>query len=313
MTTHRLFGLATNLIVASLCFVASTSNADEASVRGLLTQYITAFNQHDAKAVAALWTEGGVHIDRVNDLKTEGREAIARDLEIVFEASPNAKLTGEVTSVRMIRPEVAAIEGNTVLSGSGVDPSRTSFSAIAVSEADGWKIDSIEELPIQSASSPRDALRELEWLVGKWQDESDDVVIQTTCNWSPNEAFLIRSYVATVGDAVDRQGTQVIAWDANRQEIRSWNFDTSGGFGEGTWTKSDDEWLVRSSQTSAEGNLSSGTYLIRRVDDNSMTVQLLGQESDGALLPNQDPIRVVRIVDGNEAPTSPTTENGDAK
>ena len=314
--SRRLFFHATICLGVLYAYLSpAMATADEAAVRGLLAKYVEAFNKHDANAVAALWTEKCVHIDRVNDLRTEGRDAIARDLEVVFEATPNARITGEVTSVRMIRPEVASVEGSTLLSGGGVDPSRSSFSAIMVSEADGWRIDSVEELPIAEAVTSRDALQELEWLIGKWQDDSDEAVIETTCNWSPNEAFLIRSYVAVIGETVDRQGTQVIAWDANRQAIRSWNFDSTGGFGEAIWTKNGDEWLVRSNQTSTDGSLSSGTYLIRKVDDDTMTVQLIGQESDGALLPNQEPIRVMRVLDADSTATDSAAPaaNGGAK
>lgn len=292
-----LFYAAAPMIFATTVVLSAPAKADEPAIRETMKSYIDAFNGHDAAAVAKLWTEKCIHIDRQTGAKTEGREAVARDLSVVFEATPDARLTGEVTSIRMIRPEVASVDGETMMSGGGVPASRSSFTAILVKEADGWRLDSVDETPIETTTDSVKALSELSWLIGKWRDESETAVVETNCNWSPNNAFLVRSYSVALGDAVESQGTQVIAWDAHRQTIRSWNFDTSGGFGEGTWTKVGNEWLVRSSQTSPEGTLSSGTYVITQVDQDTMTVQLIGQESNGELLPNEEPIRVVRVSD----------------
>ena len=48
----------------------------------------------------------------------------------------------------------------------------------------------------------------------------------------------------------DLEGTQVIGWDPAAGTIRSWMFDSDGGFGEGTWSKKDNSWIVKFSQFS---------------------------------------------------------------
>ncbi len=293
--------LLTNLTLgAILAFVACCASiqmafADEPAIQESMTSYIEAFNKHDAQAAADYWTPKCVHIDRETDLRTEGREAIMTDLQAVFDSTPDAQLSGSLKSVHIVQPTVASIEGETMLSGGDQPPSMSMFTAIVVLEGGKWRLDRVDESPLAVASTSSEALRQLEWLIGSWKDESDAAVVETNCRWSPNEAFLLRSYSVAIGDEDVSQGTQVIGWDANQQSIRSWNFDSSGGFGEATWSRSGNEWLVRSKQTSAQGSLKTGTYVIKPLDADAMEVHLIGQDADGIPLPNETPIRVVRV------------------
>jgi hypothetical protein len=53
------------------------------------------------------------------------------------------------------------------------------------------------------------------------------------------------------------EGWQIIGWDPLEERIRSWTFDGEGGFGEGTWTREGDRWLLRETGVAPDGTRTS--------------------------------------------------------
>ena len=90
------------------------------------------------------------------------------------------------------------------------------------------------------------------------------------------------------------EGTQVIGYDAVHQEIRSWVFDTDGGISEGTWHQDGDRWIVKGAHHLATGQVGSSINIITPVDNNSFLWQSTGRELDGEILPDIEPVTVVR-------------------
>jgi hypothetical protein len=78
------------------------------------------------------------------------------------------------------------------------------------------------------------------------------------------------------------------------KQIRSWVFDSDGGFGEGKWTRKDNRWLIQHTGTLPDGRKSSALNIITYIDDNSCTWQSIHREVNGDLLPNIDEVLVVR-------------------
>ena len=64
----------------------------------------------------------------------------------------------------------------------------------------------------------------------------------------------------------DLEGTQVIGWDPAAGTIRSWMFDSDGGFGEGTWSKKDNSWIVKFNQVLPDGRKASATNIYTLID-----------------------------------------------
>jgi len=284
---------------------------DEAAVRETISTYVEAFNSHDMDGIRGHWAENATHVDRDTGERTEGRAAIAEDIAAVFDEWPGTQLSGSVDSVRMIKPEVAKVEGITSVGGPGEPPSVATFSAILVKHSDRWLIDCVEEMSLPEPATPYDALEELEWLIGHWVDEADEARIDTTVRWTPSRSFLIRSYVVRDEQGVAREGTQVIGWDPRSLQIRSWSFHSDGSFGDGVWTKSGDDWLIKSTQTLADGAAASGTYVLTPVDADTISVQLVGHQIDGRPMPSEEPIKVVRVSDGDANSGNEAANNGE--
>ncbi len=275
----------------------SSAQAEEESIRKAIAAYVEAFNKQDLKTVAAMWAEKGVHLDRETGERTEGRAAIVADISAVFKESPDTRLAGRVERVRMIKPDVASVDGQTSIGSGGDSPALSAFTAIFVTEGGSWVIDSMEEMPIPQPPTSFDALRELDWLVGRWVDRSDEARVDTTFRWSANHAYLLRSFSVQTKNGITQQGTQVIGWDPRSREIRSWSFNSDGSFGDGVWSRSGTDWLIKTSQTLADGRAASGTFVLTPIDDNTLTLKLIGHEIEGEPQPGSEAIRMERSAD----------------
>src|SRR5262245_10898969 len=110
-------------------------------------------------------------------------------------------------------------------------------------------------------------LHTLDWMVGNWVDDDDQVTAEFSCHFTKNDAFLVRSFRIITKDDVRISGMQVIAWDPARETIRSWTFDSNGGFGEETWTQSGNRYTIRASYTLADGGKASAINVMTYIND----------------------------------------------
>ena len=216
------------------------------------------------------------------------------------------RLFGRVHHLRLVKPDVARVEGEATVNSPEMEPSRVTFSAILVNQNNKWMIDSIEETPIRVPASSYDALRDLEWLVGHWVDESEEARVDTEFRWTAGRAFLLRSYSIETADGGLQQGTQVIGLDPRSNEIRSWSFNSDGSFGDGIWSKNGDDWIVKSSETLPDGLAASGTFVMEEIDENTMTMQLIGLEVEGEPRPASEVVTIVRSSEQAEDEVNPS-------
>lgn len=137
-------------------------------------------------------------------------------------------------------------------------------------------------------------LKELEWMIGQWVDEGENSKITTSCSWTKNRKFLTRSFSVTIDGQVSLEGTQFIGWDPIAEQIRSWTFDSEGGFGEGRWIRDGNRWLVKASFVLGSGERASAVNVITYVDSDTFRWQSIDREVAGELLPNIPEVTVVR-------------------
>ena len=298
----RLF-LSFGLALTISTWIGHAVYADEAAVKEMINEYARAFNAKQIDQVMSFWTESGIHIDRDTGERTEGREAIRQDITAAFEQRPETRIFGRIDRLRLIKPDVASVEGQVTVSRPDEAASVSVFSAILVNQDNKWMIEEIEEVALPQPASSYDALQELEWLVGTWVDDAEDGRVDTVFRWTANQAFLLRSFAVQADDGVAQQGTQIIGWDPRSGEIRSWSFNSDGSFGDGTWTKSGDDWLIKSSQTLPDGQAASGTFVLSRVNDDEMTLKLIGHEIEGQPQPASATVRVVRADEDAQTST----------
>ena len=107
------------------------------------------------------------------------------------------------------------------------------------------------------APSHHAELQQLDWLLGEWIDEGAEVTIQTTCKWDQYKNFLTRVFVVTSNGKETFRGHQIIGWDASRQQIVTWTFDSDGGFAEGVAHVGDGKFTINSRSTLPDGAIAS--------------------------------------------------------
>jgi hypothetical protein len=196
-----------------------------------------------------------------------------------------------------VTADVAIEEGDARVTPAGEAPAESTYMAVHVKRDGRWLLDSVRETELPARSSSYEHLKELEWLVGTWIDEDDDATVETTCQWARNNNFLTRSFKVIVGERLDMEGTQVIGWDAAAGQIRSWVFDSDGGFAEGLWTRKDNRWVINSTGTLPDGGKATSINILTYVDDDTLTWQTTGREVDGQILPNVDEVTIKRVRD----------------
>lgn len=157
-----------------------------------------------------------------------------------------------------------------------------------------WQITEVREEDIDEPPTHYEQLKDLEWLVGEWVDADEDVKIESVSSWDKYKNFITQKFTVIVLGHVELEGKQIIAWDPANERIRSWVFDSDGGFGEGSWMKKGDRWVVEAAHTLADGRRSSAINIYTKVDRNSYTWESTGRDMDGEFLPDIDPVKVIR-------------------
>ena len=277
---------------------AAAMSADEAAIRASAARYAQAFNVRDAKMLAALWSPEAVYVDPDSGEEVSGRAAIEAYFAGVLKDEAVGVLEVEVTSVEMLSPSVAVEQGVARVIRPQEEPETTAYTAIDVKQGGVWVLDRVSESEAAAASASNyEHLKELEWMVGSWVDADDSASVQTDCEWTKNKNFMTRSFAIVTPGGVAMAGTQFVGWDPVAKQIRSWVFDSNGGFGEGRWVRKADRWVIDSTLTLADGGKSSAVNIIKQIDGDTFTWQSINRQVDGELLPNEPEVVVVRAVD----------------
>ena len=120
-------------------------------------------------------------------------------------------------------------------------------------------------------------------MVGDWVDEGSDSVVRLACRWSEDENFLIRTFTVRQQGKPVMTVHQRIGWDPLARQIRSWEFDSEGGFGEGKWSRAGQRWVIKHEGVRPEGTTASATNIMTQVRPDLIrwvsTERILGDES----------------------------------
>lgn len=308
--TWRLMSAAVAIALLAAAYAAENNQgngSEEEAVRQCVESYVAAYNRHDAEAVAALWSESGEWVSPTGE-HFKGREAIAKELKAIFDASEGLRIEVSRPTIRLVTSDVAMEEGTVRVFSASAAPSDSTYIAIHVKKDGQWRLDSVRETELTETPAASALLQDLAWLVGEWGDA--DAASQTSVKWTKNKTFLSYSFKIAASDMDDLEGTQVIGWDPVAKTIRSWMFDSDGGFGEGVWSKKGDSWVVKFSQVLADGRTASSTNIYTPLDSNSFTWKAIGRQVAGEYLPNMEELKITRKHAGDAEVKSVTEKKG---
>ncbi|MBX7166049.1 MAG: nuclear transport factor 2 family protein [Pirellulales bacterium] len=295
--------LAVSLALA--CGIGSSlavDSDDAAAVRKALAALVEAVNRHDAAAVAAGWSEDAVYVDPADGLQLNGRSEIQARYEAIFKEQPQLKLVATITELQLDGDSSARVRGTTETDDGSGNKTAGAFLAELERKEDRWLILAAEE-------TDPDPLTDLAWLVGDWADEASATSTQSTFAWAADGRMLVRTYSLTTENG-PQEGTQYIAWDARRDEIRTWVFTSIGTWAEGTWTPQEDHWAIHWTGTLADGRAASATQVLKPIDEDTFQVQWTDIDLDGELRPATELVTVRRVAptaNANE-PAQPSQE-----
>lgn len=137
-------------------------------------------------------------------------------------------------------------------------------------------------------------LKDLDWVIGNWKDQDENVTITFSNSWDKFRNFIISRFTMATYDVVAIEGMQIIGWNPNKQSLQSWIFDSDGGNGTGTWSKKADGWEVAINFTLSDGKKASATNIYTKVDNDHYRFASINRKVDGKALPDIEPVTVKR-------------------
>jgi uncharacterized protein (TIGR02246 family) len=267
---------------------------DERAIKALLDTFAKAFNAGNAEAAAATYTENAVVVDERGE-RVEGRAAVRDQYAASFADNPGSTIAIQVDALRFLGPETALEEGRTTITPAAAAgaPEITRFTAVYVKKDGQWLQAAVRDAHAHDLT-PHDRLKELEWLVGDWINESQAAVVSTSCRWAKGGNFLDREFTMKTEGQPVLSGTQRIGWDPLKRQFKTWIFDSEGGHGEGYFTRTGNQWVVKVEGVGREGQPVSATNIITRQGKDRMSWQSTERTVGGSAVPGVDEFTIVR-------------------
>jgi uncharacterized protein (TIGR02246 family) len=281
--------------------IAGVTDANAGQARMLAdvaAAYEKAFAAGDAAGLAAMFTTDAEIADEEG--VTKGRDVIQQRFQRYFAEHPGVTLKINIGSLKFFGTDVAFEEGRAVVTIPNAPTETTKYTVVYVKKDGAWLQASCRDELVDDATRT-DRLKELEWLVGEWVNESSESVVRTVCRWSDDKNYLIRDFTVSIQGKPRVNGVQRITWDPSKRQIRSWIFDTDGGFSEDYWSRIDDRWTMKSHGVHASGKAFTATMTITHVGPNRLIWATSDRTVGADTLPDNYEFTMVR------QPPSPKT------
>ncbi len=293
-TIVSISSLAVALVSAGFA-QAPADSPEKAAVAANDRAYEAAYAKADVKALAGFFADDAEYT--ADDGRTfRGRAEIEDAIRAGLLANKGSKLAIALDSVKVLAPEVVLEKGSTTVTAKGGETSGGLFTAIHVKKDGKWKIGQLIETPLP-VETAHDRLGELEWLVGEWEDadKTNDLSVRSQYVWARGGNFLTRNVNVKRAGETTLEGWQIIGWDPLEERIRSWTFDSEGGFSEGTWTRNGERWLLRETGVAADGSRTSADNTFTKVSADRFTWESSNRTLDGDPQPNIARIEINRV------------------
>ncbi len=281
---------------ASPAIADTRDDADESEllvIRAGADAFVKAFNEADAGAIAALWTEDCEYIDETG-MVFSGREAIEKGYAELFAGNAGAEIRVMIDSLRLLGDNTAIEEGRTIVEpvppGS---PGISKYTAIHIKVDGQWLMASVRDAWIEAPSTYHN-LADLEWLIGTWHAEEHGAKNESVCRWVANKSFVQRDYTITRVDGTKTSGVQLIGWNPRGGHLQSWNFSADGGHAVGVWTPHQGGWTAEMRGVTGDGAPTSSVNQLTRLDDNAYVWQSVQRIVGDTALPDTDEIVLKR-------------------
>ncbi|HEX3152309.1 MAG TPA: SgcJ/EcaC family oxidoreductase [Gemmataceae bacterium] len=273
----------------------ATKSGGEAEIRKANTDYGTALTAADLDAIMAFWAPDADYIDE-SGKQTQGSDKIAELFKKSLADMKGTKAVVRVQSLKFIRPEICLEDGVVERTAATGIKETNRFAIVWTKTGDKWLISNVRDLPTEATDLPSiaaGALADLGWLVGEWTGEGDKTAVNLKITWAANKAFLLMDYSIKQENADPLDVTVRVGWDPRQARIRSWVFDSTGGFAEAFWAKDGKRWVVGTSGVLPDGGTGGATNIFEFVDENSILWRSTERDVDGQPLADAE-VKFVR-------------------
>jgi uncharacterized protein (TIGR02246 family) len=250
--------------------------------------YSAAFNSGDVEKLLSYWAPDAEYIDESGRM-TQGHDAIASKIRRNQESLKGYKLKIQGTGLRFVTEDVALADGKATLISPQGKEDVTPFTAVWVKKDGKWLVRSLRDLGEDDtkATTPADHLKPLEPLLGDWVCDNKGKDVEVHCRRVLNASFILVDF--TIKNAKEESSTtQRFGWDPVNQQIRSWYFDSTGGFGEATCTVAGDGLVSESNGVLPDGRVGTAVDRLTFPDNKSFVFQARNRAVDGRPLADLD-------------------------
>ncbi len=278
--------------------------AEVAAIRAGSESFVAAFNKHDAKGVAALWTADGEYIDD-SGRAINGRDAIEQDYAAFFTENPNVEIKMVIDSLRVISGDVAIEQGRAVVEPPPRGaPGVSSYTAVHTKVDGKWLMASVRDTWTEARVTPA-SIADLGWLIGSWTAEEHGVKNDSVCRWVAGGQFVERAYTTTLVDGTQTSGVQLIGWNPLEGRVQSWGFSPDGGHDFGIWSPTHGGWRSEMRGVTGTGAPTSSVNLLSRLDDNAYAWKSIQRSVGGIALPDTDEVVIKRQTPATNPASAP--------
>jgi uncharacterized protein (TIGR02246 family) len=302
-----LFAFVLLEVVSAHAQESTQTSPDEQSIRKSVDDYCAAFNNNELDSILAFWADDADYVD-VDGETHRGKESIGTLFKISAADVNGNKLGLKIDSLRFVKPEVAIEDGTATLTDQDGETTSSHYTAVWVKNGDKWLIQSARELPsddVEDAVSQTNAdyIQPLDWLVGQWVSDDSGPAVNLNAKWALDKNFLMLEYAVAGEAGNDVRVIQWVGFDPLTEQIKSWTFDSRGGYGDGLWTREENTWHVDATGVLPDGRIGTVRNTIRFVDETHFELHSTGRNVEGQPMPDV----VVKFVrsDAAQHPAAP--------
>ena len=274
----------------------TASSSEEKAILERVEGFTKAYSAANVQAMVDFFHDDSSIVEP-GGAETRGKGPIAEMYTAAFQDTPGLKLESTVEEIKFLTPDVAKVSGQSRLTNADGNASEyTRFNSLMVRRDGKWRIDEIREqaAPAEDITA-YERLKELEWMVGDWVDESENNKVSASIRWADGQSYLIRDYAIQIQGERAASGTMFIGWDPQSGQIKSWVFDSTGGHGEALWTRTGDkEWVVKAQGVLRDGRPTSATQIHTILNKDSVKTSSIDRIIGGTVAPDITDIVMVR-------------------
>jgi uncharacterized protein (TIGR02246 family) len=264
---------------------------DEQAIRQTVAAYADAFNKGDLDALAAVWAPDAEYITEKGTV-TKERAAIANLFKQYMSGLKGARMAFKVTSIRPLTADVVMQDGVSTLTRADGSMEDGRYTAVWFKKDGKWLLRSVRDLPFEAEDNPGAGshLKDLTWMIGDWVGEKEG--IRVSVRWALKRAFLFQGYTMKAAEG-EVEVQQFVGFDPLTGKIKSWTFDSLGGYGEGLWTRDGNSWVIETAGVLPNGQTGTAVNKIRFVDDQHAVFEARNREVGGQPIADSE-VKLVR-------------------